>query len=128
MAGPMSCEQREESRHTDWLYFFLFFLYFFLNVVPPSLWFDAEQYKMSHAWIFHPGGRVIFFYPHPDRSWAGWPRKADSIFILGPPLVTRPFSPIQTLLFFGLRPLFLLRRLWSPSNGMIVVADVRHLS
>lgn len=48
------------------------------------------------------------FWPRPSRH-------APSLSRLNPP-------------FFRLRPFFLLHRLWSPSNGMIVVADVRHLS
>lgn len=99
VVGPMSCEQRE-SRHTDWLY-----------VVPPLCGFDAEQYKMSHAWIpFGAPSVHQFVHPMGERTTA--------------PLSLFSLPPDSTL------PLF--NRFTSssvvPSNGMIAVADVRRLS
>lgn len=77
---------------------------------PTSLWFDAEQYKMSHAWI--PLGAQSV------RQFFGQSAKNDgSFFHLALPQDTPP-SPVQSL-----SSSFVV-----PSNGMIAVADICRFS
>lgn len=77
---------------------------------PNSLWFDAEQYKMSHAWI--PLGALS------ARQFSGQQALNDGFFSSSaPPQDTLP-SPVQSR---SPSPVV-------PSDGMIAVADIRRLS
>lgn len=79
---------------------------------PTSLWFDAEQYKMSHAW--NPLGALsvrLFRLAKNDGSFFHLALPQDA-----PPLLS---SPVQ----YPLSPSSVV-----PSDGMIAVADICRLS
>lgn len=100
MVGPMSCEQRE-SRHTDWL-----FMWSHLSVV----WCGTIQ---NVSCLDSVGPSVCPpVFPPIGKEWRLLLLPLGTAPRHAPPLLSNPF----------------LHPLWSPSNGMIAVADICRLS